>query len=106
MKYHSNLVPAEIREVVPKNKAVLIYNHASQKRLYLFLKRSFDVIFSVLFIVSILSWLVPLMSILILFDSPGPIFFVQRRTGRNDRSFWCLKFRTMVVNEDADEKQA
>ncbi|HAF36771.1 MAG TPA: hypothetical protein DCG88_22775 [Sphingobacterium sp.] len=39
-------------------------------------------------------------------QSPGPIFFRQPRSGRNNQSFACLKFRSMVVNTDANEKQA
>jgi putative colanic acid biosynthesis UDP-glucose lipid carrier transferase len=106
MNYHTNLVPSQIREVAPENKAILIRTHAPQKRIYLFLKRSFDVIFSALFLVFVLSWLVPLTSLLIILDSRGPVFFVQRRTGKNGRAFLCLKFRTMVLNDEADEKQA
>jgi putative colanic acid biosynthesis UDP-glucose lipid carrier transferase len=106
MNYHSNVVPSQFREVTPDNKGALIHTHISQRRMYLFLKRSFDVIFSVLFITLVLSWLVPLTSLLIVIDSSGPVFFVQRRTGKNGRPFLCLKFRTMVVNEEAHEKQA
>jgi lipopolysaccharide/colanic/teichoic acid biosynthesis glycosyltransferase len=106
MTYHTNLVPSQIREATPENKAILIRSHAPQRRSYLFLKRSFDIIFSTLFIALVLSWLVPLTSFLIVLDSRGPVFFIQRRTGKNGRSFLCLKFRTMVVNEIADEKQA
>src|SRR5262250_505049 len=71
MNYHSNLVPSQIREVTPENKAILIRTHAPQRRTYLLLKRSFDVIFSALFIVLVLSWLVPLASLLIVLDSRG-----------------------------------
>ena len=106
MNYHTNLVPSQIREATPENKAILVRTHAPQNRIYLFLKRSFDVIFSAFFIVFVLSWLVPLTSLLIILDSRGPVFFVQRRTGKDGRAFLCLKFRTMRVNEEADEKQA
>jgi putative colanic acid biosynthesis UDP-glucose lipid carrier transferase len=106
MNYHTNLVPSQIREITPENKATLIRSHAPQRSIYLFLKRTFDVIFSSFFIVLVLSWLVPLTSVLIVLDSRGPVFFVQRRTGKNGRPFLCLKFRTMVVNDEANEKQA
>jgi putative colanic acid biosynthesis UDP-glucose lipid carrier transferase len=46
------------------------------------------------------------MSLWILLDSKGPVFFVQLRVGKNGRLFRCFKFRTMVINEEADEKQA
>lgn len=69
-------------------------------------KRIFDVIVSLLVIVFILTWLVPLLSILILLESKGPVFFSQLRTGKNKRSFPCYKFRSMYVNKDSDLKQA
>ena len=106
MNYHSNLVPSHFREIRPENHTIFIHSHVPQRKIYLLLKRTFDVVFSVLFITIVLTWLVPLTSLLIVLDSSGPAFFVQRRTGRNGRPFFCLKFRTMVVNEDAHEKQA
>jgi len=65
-------------------------------------KRVFDVAFSLFVFVFILSWLIPIISILILITSGYPIFFVQRRSGRNAKSFNCFKFRTMVVNSSAN----
>ena len=56
---------------------------------YLLLKRSFDLIFSTLIIAGILSWLLPLLALLIKLDSWGPVFFIQRRVGRNARLFDC-----------------
>ena len=63
-------------------------------------------VFSLLFIGCVFIWLFPIISLLIMFDSKGPVFFVQRRIGKNGRSFRCLKFRSMIVNDEADEKQA
>lgn len=37
---------------------------------------------------------------------PGPVFFRQKRNGLNDKEFYCLKFRSMKVNADADRLQA
>ena len=70
------------------------------------IKRSFDILFSLVIIVFILSWLMPILAILIKFDSKGSIFFKQKRSGINNKDFWCWKLRTMAVNEDADVKQA
>jgi putative colanic acid biosysnthesis UDP-glucose lipid carrier transferase len=70
------------------------------------IKRFFDIGFSSLVIFFILSWLVPLIALAIKIDSRGPVFFKQKRTGKNNQSFWCLKFRTMVVNKESDSKQA
>lgn len=80
--------------------------HALLRKDNLFLKRVFDIIFSVLILFFLLSWMVPLLAILILIDSRGPIFFSQQRHGRNSREFQCLKFRTMIVNVESDFKQA
>jgi putative colanic acid biosynthesis UDP-glucose lipid carrier transferase len=73
---------------------------------YLILKRVFDILFSLLMITLVLSWLLPILAILIKLDSPGPVFFRQKRIGKKGRTFQCLKFRTMVPNEWADEQPA
>ena len=69
-------------------------------------KRAFDMIFSVVITIAIFSWLFPLIALVIKLNSTGPVFFRQRRTGQNNKEFWCLKFRTMSVNADADHRQA
>jgi putative colanic acid biosynthesis UDP-glucose lipid carrier transferase len=71
-----------------------------------FKKRSFDVIFSLLVIIFILSWLYPLIAILIKLQSNGPVLFKQERSGRNDHPFLCYKFRSMRVNSSSNSKQA
>ncbi|MGF1636251.1 MAG: undecaprenyl-phosphate glucose phosphotransferase [Cyclobacteriaceae bacterium] len=72
----------------------------------LFVKRLFDILFSALVLMFIMSWLVPLFALLIKMDSKGPVFFIQKRSGRNNRTFNCYKFRTMQVNTEANLKQA
>lgn len=59
-------------------------------------KRCIDVVASSFVIVFILSWLFPIIALFICFDSRGPFYFVQRRTGRKGKHFHCLKFRTMT----------
>ena len=71
-----------------------------------FSKRLFDIVFSSLVIIFLLSWLLPLLAILIKLNSKGPVFFVQKRTGINNKTFKCLKFRSMKVNSESDDKQA
>lgn len=73
---------------------------------YFFFKRLTDIILSVLFIITIFSWLLPLIVLLLKLDSRGPVFFLQKRVGKGGRSFTCYKFRTMVINEEAHKKQA
>jgi putative colanic acid biosynthesis UDP-glucose lipid carrier transferase len=69
-------------------------------------KRILDVAVSFLVVIFILSWLIPLLGMLILLDSKGPIFFSQQRSGKNNKKFNCLKFRSMRINPDAESKQA
>jgi putative colanic acid biosysnthesis UDP-glucose lipid carrier transferase len=69
-------------------------------------KRMLDIVVSFLVIIFILSWLVPVLGILILLESRGPLFFSQLRTGKNKKPFYCYKFRSMRMNKDADLKQA
>jgi undecaprenyl-phosphate galactose phosphotransferase/putative colanic acid biosynthesis UDP-glucose lipid carrier transferase len=70
------------------------------------IKKLFDVLFSLLVIVLIFSWLFPILIIAIKMSSKGPIFFRQQRSGEDNEAFTCLKFRTMRVNTLADELQA
>ncbi|MEM7381825.1 MAG: exopolysaccharide biosynthesis polyprenyl glycosylphosphotransferase, partial [Bacteroidota bacterium] len=69
-------------------------------------KRVFDLIFSSLVIILILSWLTPLVYILLKFDSKGPLFFKQQRHGVNKETFWCYKFRSMTQTHESDTKMA
>lgn len=70
-----------------------------------FKKRVFDILFSVSIMIFLLSWLIPLLAILVKLSSKGPVFFVQLRSGKNNKDFRCYKFRTLTLNDDADVKQ-
>ena len=72
------------------------YDEAADRRGYFVVKRAFDLIVAVLVIAGILSWLLPLLALLIKLDSKGSAFFAQKRVGRNGRLFTCYKLRTMV----------
>jgi lipopolysaccharide/colanic/teichoic acid biosynthesis glycosyltransferase len=78
------------------NQPILINNTG------LMAKRAFDIIFSLLVMLLIFPWLFPIIALLITIDSKGGLFFVQERNGWNNEIFRCYKFRTMVVNNDAD----
>ncbi|MDB4178675.1 exopolysaccharide biosynthesis polyprenyl glycosylphosphotransferase [Flavobacteriaceae bacterium] len=69
------------------------------------LKRAFDIVFSLAVIILILSWLTPLIALVIKVESKGPVFFTQLRNGYNFKSFRCFKFRSMVKNLKADIEQ-
>lgn len=69
-------------------------------------KRLFDLFFSTAFLVFAASWMFLIIAIIIKLTSRGPVFFVQQRTGINNRIFKCIKFRSMYINGDADKRQA
>jgi putative colanic acid biosynthesis UDP-glucose lipid carrier transferase len=69
-------------------------------------KRLFDIVVSLFVITMVLSWLIPILAILIKLDSKGPVFFVQTRIGFLGIPFRCYKLRTMVVNRESDSRQA
>lgn len=69
-------------------------------------KRVLDVIISLFVVIFILSWMIPIVGLLIYMESRGPIFFYQWRSGKNNRSFILLKFRSMKINNVADQLQA
>lgn len=70
------------------------------------LKRAFDIVFSLLVIIFILSWLLPILAVIIKIDSRGPAFFGQERSGINNKTFQCWKLRSMYVNTEANSKLA
>ena len=74
--------------------------------LNLYLKRSFDILFSFLVIILVLSWLTPIIGIILKLSSKGPVFFIQKREGYRGKIFECIKFRTMVPNSMSDTKMA
>lgn len=63
-----------------------------------FIKRGFDIALSLVIIVGILSWLTPLLGLIIKLESKGPIFFKQKRNGLDYKEFYCYKFRSMRPN--------
>lgn len=68
------------------------------------IKRIFDFTFSLLVLIFIVSWLFPIIALLIKLDSKGSVFFIQKRYGFHDEVFECIKFRTMVENNESTTK--
>ena len=77
-----------------------------QESINKFIKRLFDIIFSAFIIVFVLSWLTPILAVLIKLESKGPVFFKQSRNGFNYEEFECYKFRSMTPNKNAHLHQA
>lgn len=70
------------------------------------LKRIFDIVFSLFVIIFLLSWITPIIALIIKIESRGPVLFKQTRNGIKFREFTCYKFRSMIENNDADIQQA
>jgi putative colanic acid biosynthesis UDP-glucose lipid carrier transferase len=70
------------------------------------IKRIFDIVFSFLFLITLFPIIYVVFGLLIKLSSSGPVIFKQTRTGIYGKNFDCYKFRSMKMNEDADEKQA
>lgn len=64
-----------------------------------FVKRLFDIVFA-LFILIVFSPVYLILMVLVALNSQGPVFYIQRRVGKNHQPFNCIKFRTMVDNAD------
>ena len=77
-----------------------------QESLSKFIKRFFDILFSACIIIFVMSWLTPILAIIIKLESKGPVFFKQSRNGFNYKEFDCYKFRSMTPNKDSHLKQA
>jgi putative colanic acid biosynthesis UDP-glucose lipid carrier transferase len=107
----SKIQPPPIKGL-EKQRDVYIYRQFREKKIStasksaLIYKRAFDLFVSSLVILFVLSWLIPILSILIRLDSRGPLFFVQKRVGAFGKIFRCYKLRTMYVNGHAHTRQA
>lgn len=69
-----------------------------------FIKRSFDILFSLIVIIFFLSWLIPLLAIIIKIFSRGPVFFIQNRIGMKNKIFKFYKFRTLLTKEKMESE--
>ena len=82
------------------------FGHPLEKRSNLMIKRAFDLLLSSLLLLAIGTWMFPVIAILVMIDSKGPVFFLQRRIKKDGGIFTCIKFRTMRINEEADRLPA
>ena len=93
----------ELKKFVSSQEAATAYFNPPLDNLFTkMLKRIFDIFFSTMVIVCVLSWLIPVMALLIKIDSRGPVFFLQKRNKRGGGVFTCIKFRSMYENDEAD----
>ena len=106
------LIP-NARELYSKNQSVEFYDDTlmvlSVNRLpfefaeNFYIKRIFDVLFSFFVCLFVLSWLWPILFILVKLESKGPLLFKQKREGINGSEFTCYKFRSMIMNKQSEK---
>ena len=70
------------------------------------IKRVFDLLFSSVVCLLILSWMLPILWVVIKLDSKGTFFFKQKRDGLDGKQFYCYKLRSMKINSNADKVSA
>jgi putative colanic acid biosysnthesis UDP-glucose lipid carrier transferase len=85
---------------------VLLRKEPLEEPINRIMKRLSDIFISFLVIILVFPWLFPILILLVKTSSKGPVFFRQKRSGEDNRTFYCWKFRTMRVNADADTHQA
>jgi lipopolysaccharide/colanic/teichoic acid biosynthesis glycosyltransferase len=90
---------------LPLLKRTVLHKYVDTKRGYFVCKRIVDVLFASVIIITLLSWLLPVLALLIKLSSKGPVFFLQKRTGRGGKSFTCYKLRTLAHNPAAHTKR-
>ncbi|WP_339922637.1 sugar transferase [uncultured Cyclobacterium sp.] len=95
-----------VKSINTKEKYLKIFPVAMFDESQQMIKRIFDVTLSLGLTVFVFSWLFPLIGIIIKLTSTGPVFFQQLRHGKDNVPFFCYKFRTMYINDQADTKQA
>jgi putative colanic acid biosynthesis UDP-glucose lipid carrier transferase len=95
-------IPYNTHEIRIPGKKVLRLVRSDKRSAYFILKRGIDLGFSMIVVAGVLSWLLPVIALLIKLDSRGPVLFLQKRSGRGGRSFTCYKLRTMIINAQAD----
>ena len=93
------------REMIDDMEVFTTYDNPLQNSVNRAIKRVFDIVFSLLFLIPT-AILFPFIFIIMKIQSPGPILFKQKRTGVDGRTFNCYKFRSMHVNAQADTLQA
>lgn len=104
-EFYRNLKKSLVMEVMESIPLMTVRREPLQAVYNRALKRTFDILFSILVLVTIFPLLYVVVGILIKLSSPGPILFKQKRTGLYGHDFKCYKFRTMKVNAEADSLQ-
>ena len=104
--YGADLNRKVLAETINDHVLVEVSPHPLENPYSRLLKRVFDLLFGSFVSIFILSWLYPVIAIMIKTESDGPVIFRQLRTGMRGDEFICYKFRTMYQNHNQEERQA
>ncbi|HCC53089.1 MAG TPA: undecaprenyl-phosphate glucose phosphotransferase [Porphyromonadaceae bacterium] len=105
-EFYRNIKKSMILEVMESVPLLTLRTEPLQSPYNRFLKRCFDLSFSMAVLLTVFPVLYIIAGILIKVSSKGPVLFKQKRTGLYGKIFECYKFRTMRMNEEADKLQA
>lgn len=83
-----------------------LHNEPLEKAENRMIKRLFDICFSLLVLCTVFPVVLIIAWVAAKLTMPGPLFFKQKRNGLNGKEFYCLKFRSMKINAEADSRQA
>jgi putative colanic acid biosynthesis UDP-glucose lipid carrier transferase len=105
-EFYRDIKKSMILEIMESVPLLTIRTEPLQSTYNRILKRCFDLAFSVAVLLTVFPFIYLIVGILIKLSSKGPILFRQKRNGLYGKIFECYKFRTMLVNEEADRRQA
>ncbi|MDR3142908.1 MAG: undecaprenyl-phosphate glucose phosphotransferase [Tannerellaceae bacterium] len=105
-EFYRNVKKTLVMEVMESIPLLSVRKEPLQSAFNRVIKRSFDIVFSFVVLITVYPLLYIILGVLIKITSPGPVLFKQKRTGLYGQDFECYKFRTMKVNLDADTLQA
>jgi exopolysaccharide biosynthesis polyprenyl glycosylphosphotransferase len=98
----AKIVKFDVANPTENSESKLVIMPKQKKRVYSFTKRLVDIVGASVGII-LLSWVFLIIAIAIKIEDPkGPVFFKQKRIGKNGKEFYMLKFRSMVV--DAEQR--
>ncbi len=105
-EFYRKVKKSLVMEMMESIPLLTVRNEPLQSAYNRAIKRGFDIVFSIVVLLTIFPIMYVVLGILIKMTSRGPVLFKQKRTGIYGHEFECFKFRTMKVNKEADVRQA
>ena len=96
-KFYTKRLRADYYSYIP---ILSIKEGALNNKVNKFIKRGFDVVFSLFILIFIFPWISIILFFLIKTESKGPLFYRHKRNGINYKEFYCYKYRSLVTTEE------